>query len=558
MFLSTGLAQRQRSRRVPRMGTAQIPAPTRGLNLHDGIAAMKPDDALILDNWFPEATYLRVRGGTTSHVTGLGSAVQSLMEWAGPSSRKMFGATATAIYDVTSAGAVGAAAVSGLTNGYWQTTSMTTAGGSFLILCNGSDSVRNYDGTTWTTPSITGVTSSTLNFVCSHKSRLWFVENNSTKAWYLPTSSIAGAAQGFELGERFTNGGKLIAIGTVSRDGGAGSDDFLAFISSHGQVAVFQGSDPASANTWDLVGVYNNAPPIGNRSTVGVDGDLAILTESAIVSVRQLMSGGESTANRQAISNRIDQGIIAAFSSYGALSGWQCATYPRYRMAVFNVPTSADTAFQYVVNTQTGAWCTFGLIASPLDATCWGILNEAPYFGTDDGTVFAAESGYSDLTPQLLNFVNNTGGTLQFQNNTLANLFFVVNPAAGAITAELKTSFQNYGSAGSLDRITMARGLFTAGAQVVPAIRINVDYRDDQPMTTDQYPLSAGATGGVWDVSLWDVGVWGASEVPYANWVSVTGIGTVASLHMLTSTNGFACKLNAFDLLYEMSQARAL
>ena len=526
MFLSTGLAQRQRSRRVPRMGTDQIPAPTRGLNLHDGIAAMKPADALILDNWFPEATYLRVRGGTTSHVTGLGSAVQSLMEWAGPTSRKLFGATATAIYDVTSAGAVGAAVVSALTNGYWQTTSMTTAGGSFLVLCNGSDSVRNYDGTTWTTPAITGVTSSTLNFVCSHKSRLWFVENNSTKAWYLPTSSIAGAAQGFELGERFTNGGKLIAIGSVSRDGGAGSDDFLAFISSHGQVVVFQGSDPASANTWDLVGVYNNAPPIGNRSTVGVDGDLAILTESAIVSVRQLMAGGESTANRQALSNRIDQGIIAAFASYGALTGWQASVYPRTRQAIFNVPTSATTAFQYVVNTQTGAWCTFGLISSPINATCWGILNEAPYFGTDAGTVYLAESGYAD------------SGT--------------------AITAELKTSFQNYGSAGSLDRITMCRALFTAGGQPVPAIRINVDYRDDQPLTTDQFPLSAGASGGVWDISLWDVGVWGSGDTPYSNWVSATGIGTVASVHMLTSTNGFAVKLNAFDLKLEMSQAMAL
>jgi hypothetical protein len=76
------------------------------------------------------------------------------MEWAGPSSRKMFAAKSTDIYDVTTPGAVGAAVVSSLSSAYWQTVNFTTAGGSFLVLCNGADSVRNYDGTTWTTPSI--------------------------------------------------------------------------------------------------------------------------------------------------------------------------------------------------------------------------------------------------------------------------------------------------------------------------------------------------------------------------------------------------------------------
>jgi len=500
------------------MGSSQIPAPTRGLNLHDGIAAMKPADALILDNWFPEATYLRVRGGTTEHSTGLGDPVLSIMEWAGPSSRVLFGATESDIYDITAGGAVGAASVSGLTNGYWQTSMMTTAGGAFLVLANGSDSVRNFDGTTWTTPAITNVSSATLNFVCLHKSRLWFVANNSTKAWYLPTSSIAGAAQGFELGERFTDGGKLVAIGSVSRDGGSGSDDFLAFVSSHGQVAVFQGDDPASANTWALVGVYNNAPPIGNRSVANVGGDLAIFTEAAIVSTRQLMSGGGAAAQREAISNRIDQGIMAAYASYGALVGWSVMNYPRYRACIFSVPTSATTAFQFVVNTQTGAWCTY----SGLDATSWGIFNELPYFGTSDGTVYLAESGYSD--------------------------------DGDAITSEMKTSFQVYGKSNGVSRLTMIRPLFTAGGQVVPAIRMNVDYRNDQPLSTDAFPLTPGAQGALWDVALWDVDMWGDTVSPYNNWYAATGIGTTASVHMLTQTNGIQVILNAMDLKYEVAQ----
>lgn len=507
-------------------GGSQIAASTRGLNLHDGIAAMKPADALILDNWFPEQTYLRVRGGRTEYATGVSGGVQSILEWAGPASRKAFAASPTDVYDITTSGAVGAAVVSGLGSGYWQSTMMTTAGGAFLVMANGVDSVRNYDGTTWTTPAITNVTSSTLNFVCLHKSRLWFVANNSTKAWYLPTSSIAGAASGFEMGERFTDGGKLIAIGSVSRDGGSGSDDYLAFVSSHGQVAVFQGDDPASANTWALVGVYNNAPPVGNRCVANIAGDLAILTESAVVSTRQLMASGRESSERSSVSNRIDQGIIAAFASYGALDGWQVMSYPRYRMAVFNVPTAADTSFQFVVNTQTGAWCTYGYIASPFNAACWGIYNEQPYYGTTAGTVYLAESGYSD--------------------------------AGAGITAQVKSSFQPYGKAATVSRLTMIQPLFTAGGQPVPQILMNTDYRNDQPMSTDAFPLTPGAAGVIWDVGLWDVATWGSSDTPYNYWYAATGIGSVASVNMITVTNGYQCILNAWEIKFEAGQKVAL
>lgn len=528
-FLGSGQQRARRGYPPPKratMGGTQIPASTRGLNLLDGIAAMKPADALVLDNWFPEQTYLRVRGGRTEYATGITGGVQTIMEWAGPTGHQAFAASPSAIYDISAAGAVGAPVVSGLGNGYWQTVMMTTAGGAFLVAANGDDDVRNYDGTTWTTPAITNVTSANLNFVAVHKRRLWFVENNSTKAWYLPVSSIAGAASAVQLGEQFTNGGRLVAIGSVSRDGGSGSDDYVAFVSSKGQVAVFQGDDPSSADTWALVGVYDNAPPIGNRCVANIAGDLAIFTEAAVVSTRQLIASGRESAERSSISNRIDLGIVAAYASYGALTGWQLISYPRYRMAVFNVPTAADTAFQFVVNTQTGAWCTYGFLASPLNAACWGIYNEQPYYGTSGGTVYLAESGYSD--------------------------------AGAGITAQVKTSFQPYGKSAGVARMTMVQPLFSAGGQPVPQIRVNVDYQEAQPLSTDAFPLTPGAAGGIWDVSLWDVAQWGADTAPYNYWYAATGIGTVASVNMITVTNGYQCILNAWNLKAEVGQKVAL
>jgi hypothetical protein len=87
---------------------------------------------------------------------------------------------------------------------------------------------------------------------------------------------------------------------------------------------------------------------------------------------------------------------------------------------------------------------------------------------------------------------------------------------------------------------------------------MNVDYRNDQPLSTDAFPMAAGAQGGGWDTSLWDVGMWGDGASPYSNWYAATGIGTTASVHMGGQSNGIQVILNAWDLKYEVGQRVAL
>lgn len=519
------LAQRARRPR-PMMGSTTIPAPVKGLQLKKGIATLKEDEALLLDNWFPKPGYCQIRGGHTSHATGIGALVGTLMEWAGPAGRKFFAAKSTDIYEITAAGAVGAAVVSSLNSAYWQTVNFTTAGGAFLVLCNGADSVRNYDGTSWTTPSITGVTSASLINVASYKTRLWFVEKDSTKAWYLGTSSISGAATALELGDKFVRGGKLLLIGTLSRDAGNGAQDVICFISSKGEIIAYQGSDPSDTNNWLQIGRYVAAPPIGNRSLIRVDGDLGLLTSKGVLSLRQIAAGGLSAADRGAITGNIDQGISDDFAAYGALTGWEMISHPQTRQLIVNVPRTSTTATQWAMNIQNGAWCTYGRYASPINATCWGTFNDNLYFGTAAGTVFRAENGYQD--------------------------------AGAAITAQLKTSFQHYGAGGGVERVTMVKPMFTAGGNVRPAIRINVDYRNDKPMSSDEFPGTSGSEGGVWGVGLWGTAVWGNSNTPYANWLAAQGIGDVSAINMVVSASGMPVKLNAFALRYEDARGVSL
>ena len=89
--------------------TASVPAPTKGLNAKDALANMSSDYAIILDNWFPEPSSVDVRRGDEEHVTGLPDIIETLASYSTGTAQKLFGASGSAIYDVTSVGAVGAA-----------------------------------------------------------------------------------------------------------------------------------------------------------------------------------------------------------------------------------------------------------------------------------------------------------------------------------------------------------------------------------------------------------------------------------------------------------------
>lgn len=60
-------------------------------------------------------------------------------------------------------------------------------------------------------------------------------------------------------------------------------------------------------------------------------------------------------------------------------------------MAIVNLPSSFGP-YQYVMNTETGAWCRFVGIS----ASCWATWQDRLFFGSSDGTVYEAEAGASD------------------------------------------------------------------------------------------------------------------------------------------------------------------
>ena len=100
---------------------------------------MPSENAIVLDNWFPDTDDVQMRRGFTSYATGMTGEVGSLMEYIHTTATgELYAATGTSIFDVSSGGAVGAAEVTAMTNPRWQHTLISTSAGHFLFAVNGS------------------------------------------------------------------------------------------------------------------------------------------------------------------------------------------------------------------------------------------------------------------------------------------------------------------------------------------------------------------------------------------------------------------------------------
>ena len=489
-----------------------LPAPVGGWNARDSIADMAEEDAVILTNFFPSTTSVNLRGGYSKYSTGYSTQVETVISYSGATTNKLFGIAGGSVYDATAGGAIGAAALSGLTNSRWQYVNITTAGGNFIEMCNGADSVYTFDGTTWTDRSgaITGVTSSTLIGINVHKNRVWFVQSGTLKAWYLPVQSITGAAAALDLSAFCPHGGYLMAMATWTMDAGYGMDDMAVFITSNGDVLVYRGTDPASASTWALVGVFWIGSPIGRRCFVKYKGDLLIITQDGLFPLSGALQSSRLNP-KVALTDKIQRATSDAVISYGTNFGWCVTPYPRQDAIVLNVPVTAGAnQQQYVMNNITGAWCNF----TGWNANCFEIYEDNLYFG----------------------------GT-----NYIGKAWTTYADAGQAIPGSALQAFSYFGSKTQLKRFTMMRPTFYATSQPSVLGQINVDFDQSAAVAT----LATAAVGGVWDAGRWDTAVWGGGLSISAQWQGASGVGYCAAPNIATNTNSIELQWLATDVVME-------
>lgn len=480
-----------------------IPAPTGGWDAASALADMPEDRAVVLDNWFPSTGDVRVRRGHQAHAGNMGDEpVESLLPYNGltPEASKLFAATDSVIYDVTASGS-GVSAVTGLANARWQHTNFTTSGGKFLWICNGSDAPRHYNGSAWATPSLTVTTFSASDIVNvnAHKNRIWVIFRDSTVAGYLGTGSVAGTVTNFELGGLFTKGGHLVAMGTWTRDGGAGQDDLAVFISSRGQAAVYAGTDPDNAPAdWELVGVFDLGPPIGYRCFTKVAGDLALINLDGVLPLSKALETDRGAVSSIALSANINNAMNEAARSYKDNFGWQLVPYAKGTMAILNVPIQEGTLqHQYVVNTLTGAWCRW----TGINMGCWEVFRDRLFCGGNDGIVYEADkTGLDVMTP---------------------------------ISADGQGAYNYYRSSGQLKQWKMLQPLISTDSNARPAVGISTDFRDNASVGT---PTSAQTVTALYDSAVYDVDVYAVESSSVTDWTGINGSGQCAAIHFRART----------------------
>ena len=508
------MALRPQRTRVSR--TSSLQAPTGGLNAKDPIAAMKETEAVTLENWFPTPTSVDIRNGMQEHVVGFSDAVETLMLYNNGVTPELFAAAGDSIFDVTSAGALGAAAVTGLANSRFQSVNMGTAGGFFLMAVNGADKLQYYDGTTWDvdgggTYTITGVNTEDCIHINNFKNRVWLIEKDSFNAWYLPVASIAGAANNLDLSGLFRLGGYLMAMANWTIDNASGVDDYAAFITSEGEVALYKGTDPSSSTTWALVGTFRMGRPIGRRCFCKAGADVLVLTTDGAFPLSKALLTDRSQLNLAA-TDKISPIFNQDIRSYSAVYGWQPIIHPYGQKLIVNVPkTESVESHQYVMNTTHGAWTKY----TGWNAICWEVLGDSLFFGASDG-VYQADIGGSDNGSE--------------------------------ITCVAQQAYSYFGNRTGIKKWSMARCIFTSNGYVNPAILLNVDFAENRTTVAPTYTYSSGST---WDVAPWDTSSWESGDNIIKNWQTVTGVGYAGSIRVVTQTKELTCRWQSTDFVYE-------
>ena len=502
-----------------RASPTSVSAPTGGWNDRDSIADMEPLDAVSMVNFFPGTADVQLRYGFSNHATALPGQVETLINYSGSTTESLFAMASGNVYDVTAGGAVGAPVLSGLANSRWQWINISTPGGNFIEMCNGSNAVYTYDGTTWTDQSaaITGVTSSDLININLHKNRVWFIEVDTLVAWYLPTQSITGAANKLDLSAFCPHGGYLLAMGTWTIDAGYGVDDLAVFVTNLGDVAVFRGTDPGSASTWAIVGMWYIGAPIGNRCLKKYGGDLLIITQDGLQPMSLALQSSRVNP-RSSLTDKIRTQMAAAARDYQDNFGWELDLFPPQNMLIMNVPVvTGSTQQQYVMNTITGNWCNF----QGWDANTFCLFSgDELYFG---GNTIVAKAW-------------NTNADKDQMGNSVA------------IEAQVLQAFSYYGSAGQSKRFTLMRPTFLVNGGVSVQGDINVDFDTSAPASTlAVVPIS----GGIWDAGLWDTALWAADLSLSRVWQGTTGIGYSGAPRIGVSSDGFRLQWLSTDIVLE-------
>ena len=438
-------------------------------------------------------------------------AVPFLYEYALQSgTRKLIAGANGRLYDASTLSGTATSLGSGFTSNWWQAATYL----NIAIFVNGADQPQQYDGTTLSAATYTGIADdANLYDVCVYKERLYFIDKNNQSFWYGATGTVTGALTEFEVGSFLTKGGYLQKIASWTTNTGSGMQDLLVLISSEGEILTYSGTDPAT--DFALEGRFFIPRPVGQRKCAkNIGADLFILHMEGVTSLGSLMQGVDASGAYTQFNDLIAPTYTRAAQQYESNTGWDFCFYPAANWAIINVPTSSDAnSYQHVMNTKYRSWCRF----TGLRAVSWCTFNNLIYFGGVDGKVYQANYG-----------ANDNSQPIQFNIKFPFNYF------------------------GIRDRVKI---FHTASAQIMSSNTVNLNFSIDvdgqDSAVTGTSVVSTGESSD-WDTSDWDTTDW-ADEESYSTTVEgLYGLGRAGALKISGNVSNIRLRFSSAQVRYEI------
>ena len=493
-------------------GTAtskSIPFPVGGWNTRDSLDTMDPMYAQTMDNIFPGEREGELRGGTDNYLTtGLGTGeVSTLCEHVSAAAARTFIACANGkIINVTNPAGV-ADLGTGFSVNRWQTLDFRNR----KLFFNGTDQPQQFDGTTLSAATYTGLTDNDIIQGTAYRNRLYLVPKNSASVWYGAPNAITGALTEFPVDSLLVKGGYIMFATTWSRDSGTSSSELFVIVSSEGEILVYGGSSP-EADGFSVVAHIFASKPLGRRSYLNYLSDVEILTQTGAISLAQTINKVLIPAQGD-LTDKIAPSFASAARMYGSAFGWEGVLYPKGKFILYNIPVSAGSqSHQYVRNVISGAWCRF----KNMNAASWTIYNDDLYYGTFDGKIVKADTGTNDRD---------------------ANVDF-----------SLFTSYNYYGDREHVKHFQNVRPILTANGPMTVGLSMSVDR--EERSSNDTITVTA-ETGTDWDSGFWDTFSWAGENFAASDWYAVTGIGRSGALKMEGAVKDVRFTISAFHVSYD-------
>lgn len=541
-------ASNQQALLAPQPPIAQLApqgAPLLGMDYRNNMVASRPQTCLSMGNFLCTTNSVEVRKGYRKWQDALDTAIGTLMPYNHPTSAssRLFAVSDSGIFNITTrtnnGGVTPARALNwgsvvvGRTRFASFVQYFTSVAPYLCVVCSGNG-YYTYDAAGgWVNHpagagagQINGTSPTNFDFVFSWKSRLWFVKDGESVAWYLPVNAIAGTVNSFDFGPTFLNGGAIACMVSISVDGGIGIDDHLAVISTKGDVSIWKGTDPSALSTFAIVGRWSlGSVPAGRRFATAYGSDALVLTTKGLTSLAALMRGQTiGQAMFESVSAPVDpvlhDEIVAGQTSYG----WELFQQRVDNQLMITVPQSSTTTWKaYMMHMLNNAW------SSIYSMPCYthAMFNDFCYASDRAGNVYQTFYGITD----------DVG--FSDTNNIIPEAY-------------VQTNFESYESGEVYKMFRLLTVIFMAGVEPAVNARIVKEFSVASPPGTASIPPVI--TGSLWGSGLWGTATWYSASVSAPNtYIGRLGLNSMAyyaALLMSVTAYG-GSKFVSYTVAYE-------